>query len=149
MAKIYQHSGAHLFLLLWRAAHQVMSYEKSSISQAGFKSLSDFAVLEILLHKGPMPISAIGERVMLTSGSITTAVQRLEKRGLLQRSRNQLDARIVFIELTPAGSALIEQSFAEHSSELDHLFEVFDEAERANFANLISKLSDYAESLNK
>lgn len=149
MAKIYQHSGAHLFLLLWRAAHQVMCYEKSSISRAGFKSLSDFAVLEILLHKGPMSVSAIGDRVMLTSGSITTAVQRLEKRGFIDRSRNQLDARMVLVELTSTGRALIEESFAKHSSELDYLFEVFDEAERANFANLISKLSDYAESFNK
>jgi DNA-binding MarR family transcriptional regulator len=75
-------------------------------------------------------------------------VQRLEKRGLVQRSRDERDGRVVLVQLTPAGQALIEQSFAEHSAELDHLFEVFDEAERANFATLIAKLSAYAESLN-
>ena len=148
MAKIYQHSGAHLFLLLWKAAHHSMRFDQASIRRAGFRSLSDFAVLEILLHKGALPVTTIGERVMLTSGSITTAVQRLEKRGLVQRSRDERDGRVVLVQLTPAGQALIEQSFAEHSAELDHLFEVFDEAERANFATLIAKLSAYAESFN-
>jgi MarR family 2-MHQ and catechol resistance regulon transcriptional repressor len=125
-----------------------MRFDQASIRRAGFRSLSDFAVLEILLHKGALPVTTIGERVMLTSGSITTAVQRLEKRGLVQRSRDERDGRVVLVQLTPAGQALIEQSFAEHSAELDHLFEVFDEAERANFATLIAKLSAYAESLN-
>ena len=85
MAKIYQNSGTHLFLLFWKASHAVMAYDQESIQRSGFSSLSDFAVLEVLLHKGAQPVNAIGEKVMLTSGSITTAVQRLEKRGLVRR----------------------------------------------------------------
>ena len=148
MQKIFQHSGAHLFLLLWKTSHHVMQFDRSSIKRAGLSSLSDFAVLEVLLHQGPQSVNVIGERVLLTSGSITTAIQRLERRGLVFRARGERDARVVVVHLTDSGRELIQRSFAEHAAELDHLFEVFDEAERANFANLIGKLGEYAESLN-
>ena len=148
MAKIYQHSGPHLFLLLWKASRAVMTFDHVSISRSGFASLSDFAVLEVLLHKGAQPVNAIGERVMLTSGSITTAVQRLEKKGLVIRGRSSEDARVVLVYLTDAGRALIEAGFVEHAANLDQLFEVFDYSEREAFAGLMRKLGQRAEILN-
>ena len=100
MAKIYQHSGSHLFLLLWKASHAVSAYSHESIRVAGFRSLSDFAILELLMHKGPQPVNVIGTKILLTSGSITTAVKRLEQRGLVRRERSRQDARVVFVHLT-------------------------------------------------
>lgn len=144
MAKIYQHSGAHLFLLHWKASHAVMAYDQASIGQSGFKSLSDFAVLEVLMHKGALPVNTIGEKVLLTSGSITTAVQRLEKQGLVRRERGELDARVVLVHLTDAGAELIQDAFAKHSANLEKLFEVFDSEEREQFAGLVRKLGQRA-----
>lgn len=46
---------------------------------AAWKRLECAGVLEALLHKGPLPVNALGEKVLLTSGSITTAVDRLER----------------------------------------------------------------------
>ena len=100
MPKIYQHSGSHLFLLFWKASHAVMRYDDQSIAAQGFASLSAYAVLEVLLHKGALPVNAIGEKVLLTSGSMTTAVQRLEKKGLVRRERSEGDARVVLVHLT-------------------------------------------------
>ncbi len=117
-----------------------MGYDQASIAKAGFRSLSDFAVMEVILHKGPTPVNAIGEKVLLTSGSITTAVQRLEKRGLVRRERKAEDARVVLVHLTDAGRALIEASFAAHAANLDRLFEVFDTEERNQFDRLLKKL---------
>lgn len=148
MAKIYQHSGPHLFLLLWKASHSVMAFDHTSIGRSGFASLSDFAVLEVILHKGALPVNAIGEKVLLTSGSITTAVQRLEKKGLVRRERGSDDARVVLVHLTEAGRSLIEAAFAEHAKDLDQLFEVFDESERTVFAELMRKLGRRAEGMN-
>lgn len=144
MAKIYQHSGSHLFLLFWKASHAVMRYDQKSISRQGFASLSDFAVLEVLLHKGSLPVNTIGEKVLLTSGSITTAVQRLEKKGLLRRERSEDDARVVLVHLTEAGHALIVEAFAHHSENLDELFEVFTGEESMQFAGLMRKLGKRA-----
>jgi len=74
-------SGVHVFLVLWKAARAVESYAEKSITDLEMCG-SDFAVLEALLHKGPLPVNEIGKKILLTSGSITVAVDRLEKRGL-------------------------------------------------------------------
>lgn len=140
MTKIYAHSGTHLFLLFWKASHAVMRYDQASVVRAGFSSLSDFAVLEVLLHKGPQPVNTIGEKVLLTSGSITTAVQRLEKKGLVRRERGADDARVVRVHLTDPGRALITESFAQHAADLDRLFAAFSEQERVTFSELTRKL---------
>ena len=142
--KIYENSGVHLWLLMWKAFRAVEAYDRASISRSGFKCLSDFAVLEVLLHKGPMPVNAIGEKVMLTSGSITTAVQRLEKQGLLRRERGQEDGRVVLVHLTGAGRERIEAAFAAHSANLETLFEVLDPEERSQFAQLMRTVGNRA-----
>ena len=109
--------------------------------------MSDFAVLELLLHKGAQPVNIIGEKILLTSGSITTAVQRLEKRGLVSRERSTTDARVVLVHLTDLGHDLIEPSFEAHAQDLNVLFEVLDESERSQFANLMRKIGQRAEQL--
>jgi MarR family 2-MHQ and catechol resistance regulon transcriptional repressor len=149
MAKIYQHSGAHLFLLLWKASRAVMAYDQASIGRLGFASLTDFAVLELLLHKGALPVSAIGQRVLLTSGSITTAVQRLEKKGYLRREGSLDDARVVLVHLTDVGRSLIESTFDTHAGELDLLFADLDADQRADFAELMRQVGRRAESLQR
>lgn len=122
----------------------VMRYDQQSISQSGFSSSSDFAVLEVLLHKGALPVNTIGDKVLLTSGSITTAIDRLEKKGFVQRERSASDGRVVLVHLTESGHQLIETAFAKHAENLDQLFSVFDEEERIQFAKLTRKLGQQA-----
>src|SRR5213596_4285869 len=94
-------SGTHLWLVLMKAhrALQRLAIRSIESSQAG---LSDFAVMEMLLHKGPQPVNAIGRRVELTSGAITTAVDRLESRGLVTREAHPSDRRARIVRLTAA-----------------------------------------------
>jgi len=61
---------------------------------------SDFAVLEALLHKGPLPVNEIGKKVLLTSGSITVAVDRLETKGLVERRAHGTDRQARMVHLT-------------------------------------------------
>ncbi|MGB0409756.1 MAG: MarR family winged helix-turn-helix transcriptional regulator [Opitutales bacterium] len=147
MAKIYQHSGTHLFLLFWKASHTLMRFEQDSIRAAGLTTLSDYAVLEVLLHKGALPVNAIGEKVLLTSGSITTAVQRLEKKGLVRREKSDADARMVLVHLTAEGQKRIEASFEAHAANLEQLFAILDGDERVQFARLMRKLGTQASQL--
>ena len=81
-----------------------------SIAASGL-GLSDFAVLEILLHKGPLPVNTIGRQVMLTSGSISTAIDRLEDKGLVRRQACPNDRRVTYVTLTPTGRTLIRRVF--------------------------------------
>ena len=125
-----------------------MRYDESSIRASGFNSLSDFAVLELLLHKGPMPVNAIGEKVLLTSGSITTAVQRLERKGFVRRERDTEDARVVLVHLTEPGRETIETAFATHAENLDQLFTIFNDEERKQLAGLMRRLGHHSAQLN-
>ena len=149
MPKIYQNSGSHLFLLFWKASHAAMRYDHQSIAAQGFTTLSDYAVLEVLLHKGSLPVNAIGEKVLLTSGSMTTAVQRLEKKGLVVRERSEGDARVVLVHLTNEGMSLIQEAFVAHAEDLDELFIEFSEDERIQFAGLMRKLGQRSQKLKK
>ena len=149
MPKIYENSGAHLFLLFWKASHAVMRYDHQSIAAQGFATLSDYAVLEVLLHKGALPVNAIGEKVLLTSGSMTTAVQRLEKKGLVCRERSESDARVVLVNLTVKGMNLIQEAFTAHAEDLDELFIEFSGDERVQFVALMRKLGLRSQKLSK
>src|SRR5437764_9168991 len=83
--KIADVSGTHLWLVMMKAHRALQRLATRSIESSGV-GLSDFAVLEMLLHKGPQPVNEIGRRIELTSGAITTAVDRLESRGLVTRA---------------------------------------------------------------
>src|SRR5258707_11742087 len=100
-------SAPRLWLVLARAYGSIVDYIEGSIVAQGL-GLSDFMVLEVLLHKGPLTISAIGEKVLLASASITPAIDRLGKPGLVKRKTCDSDRRIRFVELTDCGKAFIE-----------------------------------------
>src|SRR2546430_13116923 len=85
-------SGVHVFLVLWKAARAVEAYAEKSVVELELCG-SDFAVLEALLHKGPLPVNEIGRKVLLTSGSITVAVDRLETKKLVERRSSGTDRR--------------------------------------------------------
>lgn len=109
--------ATHLHLVLWRAAKAVEDVAYRSIEATGW-CRSDFAVLEGLLHKGEMPVNTLGKRVLLTSGSITTAVDRLEERGLVLRRQSPEDGRVCLVRLSAKGKRAIEKAFAEHQRTL-------------------------------
>src|SRR5213082_1142127 len=113
-------SGVHVFLVLWKAARAVEAYAQKSVSGLDICG-SDFAVLEALLHKGPLPVNEIGRKVLLTSGSITVAVDRLETKGLVERRASQTDRRARIVHLTKEGRKLITRAYAEHADDMERL----------------------------
>jgi MarR family transcriptional regulator, 2-MHQ and catechol-resistance regulon repressor len=111
-------SAPRLWLVLARAYGSMVSYIEGAITAQGL-GLSDFMVLEVLLHKGPLTISAIGEKVLLASASMTSAIDRLEKRELVRRRSCNSDRRIRLVELTDEGKTFIEEIYARHVKDLD------------------------------
>jgi MarR family 2-MHQ and catechol resistance regulon transcriptional repressor len=136
--------GLHLWLILWKAHDAVRQYATQNIASLS-PGLSDFAILEALLHKGPMPVNDIGARVMLTSGSMTTAIDRLEARGLVERRVQPEDRRTRMVFLTPDGEKLISCAFAEHSRAMESLGQTLSPAERASAIRILKKLGREAE----
>jgi MarR family 2-MHQ and catechol resistance regulon transcriptional repressor len=113
-------SGVHVFLVLWKAARAVEAYAEKSISQLEMCG-SDFAVLEALLHKGPLAVNEIGKKVLLTSGSITVAVDRLEDKGLVERRAHGTDRRAKVVHLTKEGRRVITHAYSDHAADLERL----------------------------
>src|ERR1700692_1603483 len=112
-------SGIHVWLVLMKTFHALEAVAKKSlhVSRTGL-GLSDFGVLEALLHKGPLPVNTIGPKVCLTPASISVAVDRLERKGLVKR-KNTDDRRVRRVELTAKGRALITKISREHAAALE------------------------------
>ena len=133
-------SGVHVFLVLWKAARAAEAYAEKSVSGLDMCG-SDFAVLEALLHKGPLPINEIGKKILLTSGSITTAVDRLETRGLVERRAHGTDRRTRVIHLTKEGRKLIGRAYGEHAADMERLASSsLTKAERKTLISLLKKI---------
>ena len=138
-------SGAKVFLVLWKAWSAVAAHDERGITQRLGICRSDFSVLECLLHKGSLPVNAIGRKVQLSSGSITTAVDRLEKRAFVERRWTHPDRRVAEVHLTRAGRATIEKAFAKQAELLEAAAAGLNRAEREQLINLLKKLGKAAE----
>ena len=111
----------HVWLVMMKAMRALTKYAAAGIEETGL-GLSDFAVLEVLLHKGPLPVNTIGPIVDLTPGSISTAVDRLFAKGLVSRVESAEDRRVRIVALTPQGKALIDSAFRKHSGQMRKAF---------------------------
>ena len=137
-------SGVHLWLVLMKAYRTLKRHARCSIAPLGLGS-SDFAILELLLHRGQQPVNAIGRRVDLTSGAITSAVDRLEGRGLVVRTADAEDRRTRLVSLTPKGTALIRKVFGLHKRGMEDATRSLTAAERETLIDLVRKLGRAAE----
>jgi MarR family 2-MHQ and catechol resistance regulon transcriptional repressor len=98
-----------------------LTYAAAGIEDTGL-GLSDFGVLEVLLHKGPLPVNTIGPIVDLTPGSISIAVDRLFAKGLVSRVESTEDRRVRIVALTARGKNLIVPAFRKHSGQMRRVF---------------------------
>ena len=137
-------SGMHLWLVLMKAYRVLERHARCSIEPLGLGT-SDFAILELLLHKGQQPVNAIGRQVDLTSGAITSAVDRLEAQGLVVRTADAEDRRTRFVSLTPKGTARIREVFGVHKRAMEGVTSSLTTAEREALISLIKKLGRAAE----
>jgi MarR family transcriptional regulator, 2-MHQ and catechol-resistance regulon repressor len=103
-----------LWVVLARAYRAVARQLRRDIERHGLV-VSEFGTLEVLYHKGDLPVGDVSERVLLTSGSMTHVVDKLERRGLLVRRRCPEDQRITYLAITPAGRALMAAMFPAHA----------------------------------
>ena len=111
----------HVWLVMMKAMRALTRYAAAGIEETGL-GLSDFGVLEALLHKGPLPVNTIGPIVDLTPGSISIAIDRLVAKGLVSRAESAEDRRVRIVALTPRGKDLIVSAFRKHSGQMKKVF---------------------------
>ena len=137
-------SAIHTWLVLMKA-HRTLTRHATRSIEALDMCLSDFAILEALLHKGPQPVRELARRIDLTSGSMTTAIDRLETRHLVTRADHATDRRAWVIHLTPKGEALITKVFAGHQEAMERAMRGLSKTERATLTDLLKRLGTTAE----
>ena len=139
MKKSPRITAPRLWLVITKS-HRVLSLlAEQSIVNAGL-CLTDFSALEALLHKGPLTISQIQEKVLLASGSMTAAVDRLEKLALVVRKASPSDRRARVVELTPEGKRLAASCFEQHAKDLEALTSALSEKEIEQLYGSLKKL---------
>ena len=113
-------SSAALWVVLARAYRSMAAFVERSIASLGI-GLSDFMILEALLHKGPMTMSALCDAALLANASMTAAVDRLAEKKFVERVAHGTDRRVRVVQLTAEGAALIKRLYARHLRDLDEV----------------------------
>src|SRR5437660_8043242 len=102
-----------VFVKLMRAANSASKAANSELPSAGL-TVSQFAVLELLYHAGPLCLTEIARKILTTGGNLTLVVKNLEKRGLVQRTQSADDRRYFSLHLTGKGKQVIANIFPKH-----------------------------------
>src|SRR6267142_4385825 len=136
----------HVWLVMMKAMRALTRYAAAGIEETGL-GLSDFGVLEALLHKGPLPVNTIGPIVDLTPGSISVAVDRLFAKGLVSRIESGEDRRVRIVALTPHGRDLIAPAFRKHAGQLRKVFSELSSEDLRGLKTALKKVGKRAATL--
>lgn len=128
-----------LLVVLSRAYKSVLSQVEKDVKGYGL-TVMEFSVLELLFHKGSVPLQKIGEKVLMTSGNITYTVDKLEGKGLVRRINCHKDRRVTYAELTPEGNALLTRIFPRHGEAVESIMAGLTPAEQEQAIQLLKKL---------
>ena len=135
-----------LFIVLSRAHRAFNDVVNKHIST--FKlNPTEFAVLELLYHKGDQPLQQIGGKILLASGSITYVVDKLEQKGLLARRACPKDRRVTHAQITDKGKQLIEEIFPPHEERINEIVSVLTDEEKSLVTELLKKVGYHAHDL--
>src|SRR5580698_10354692 len=136
----------HVWLVMLKAMRALTKYATAGIQETGL-GLSDFGVLELLLHNGPLPVNTIGPMVDLTPGSISIAVDRLVTKGLVSRVESADDRRVRIVALTSRGKDLIVSAFRKHSGQMKRVFSELTPEQLRSLEVMLKKIGKRAAAL--
>ena len=139
-------AALHGWLILLKAWQSMSRYLLPSLLAEGLGE-SDFRVLEVLLHKGPMPVNAIGPKVYLNPGSVSVAVDRLYKKGFVSRVECSADRRVRTVSLTEKGRQMFVPLFRRHTALIKRAFQDVSSEELQQLESLLKKIGKRAASL--
>jgi MarR family transcriptional regulator, 2-MHQ and catechol-resistance regulon repressor len=136
----------HAWLIMLKAWQSMSRYVLPTLFEEGLGE-SDFRVLEVLLHKGPMPVNAIGPKVDLNPGSVSVAVDRLYKKGFVSRVEGARDRRVRTVALTEKGREMFLPLFRKHRALIKRAFQDVSPEELQQLEGVLRKVGKRAETL--
>lgn len=133
-----------LFVVLSRAHRAIAEHTRRDQERHGLGA-TEFAVLEALYHRGPLLVGEVGARILLTSGSTTYVVDKLEQRGLVKRRPCESDRRALFVELTREGRTLIKTIFPDHARAIERAMAGLSREQQRSLTILLKQLGTAAQ----
>ena len=137
-----------LFVVLTRAWAAVNAHSEADIGRHDLTP-AEFAILEVLYHRGPLLLGEVQRKILVSSGGITYLVDRLAKQGLVERRACAEDRRARYAALTPEGEAFIARIFPAHADVLTRAVAGLSETEQRQAVQLLRKLGTAAEAAEK
>lgn len=133
-----------LFVVLSRAHRAISEHTRRDQERHGLGA-TEFAVLEALYHKGPLLVGEVGARILLTSGSTTYVIDKLEQRDLVSRRPCDTDRRALYVDLTREGKALIRRIFPAHAKAVEAAMAGLSLEEQKQVTELLKRLGHTAQ----
>ena len=103
---------------------------------------AQFDVLATLGDTAGLPFKELGRQALITGGTLTPVLNRLEAKGLVQRCKDERDQRQVILKLTPEGQALYEATFLPHVDLMHGYLGALTPEEQGDLARLLCKFGD-------
>ena len=132
--------------IILRSTQAIQEVNKKSVATFGLNS-TEFAVLELLYHKGEQPIQIIGKKILISSSSITYVVDKLEKKDYIVRKACPEDRRVTYAVLTSKGKTFMEQNFPQHEKKLEEIFEHLSDEDINKTIELLKRIGHHAEKM--
>lgn len=138
-AEVHQALALKLMIVLSRANNAVEAVLQRQVAKHGL-TLTEFAILEVLYHKGPLLLGEVQRRILVSSGGVTYLVDRLERKGLVERRACAEDRRARYAALTAEGEALISRIFPDHAACIERLMDTLSQEEQEAAVDLLRRL---------
>jgi DNA-binding MarR family transcriptional regulator len=129
-------------LIALSRSNNIINKKSNSLFKAHDLTMMQFAVLEVLYHKGDLSIGEIIEKILATGGNMTVVIQNLLKEGLIEKYSSPKDQRISIIHITESGKAKIEEIFPQHLQQIDTALSNLTEDEKRQLVTLLKKISE-------
>lgn len=132
-----------LWIVLSRAGAAVRRHAEADMTRHGLTP-GEFAILEVLYHRGPLLLGEVQRKILVSSGGVTYLVDRLEDAGLVERRECPGDRRARYAALTDKGERLMERIFPEHIQAIQRAVGGLDASEQREAIELLRALGRHA-----
>ncbi len=139
-----QAESLRLWVIFSRAYAALSARAQADVARHGL-TIAEFGVLEALHHKGPLLLSELKAKILVSNAGVTYLVDRLQERGLVERRRCDRDRRAYYAHLTDEGSVFVREIFPGHAEAIHRAFAVLSDEERATATELLRRVGRHAE----
>jgi len=125
--------------ILFRATNQIEKIIAEDVAQYGLNP-SEFGALEVLYHKGPLPIQSICEKVLIASSSMSYVIENLIKKDLILKTKDIQDKRYHIVDLTNKGRDLMNDIYPKHVQKLRKYIDILNQEDELSLQTNLKKL---------